>query len=198
MDCFSSHDSATFVPHSIWQASARSIVVAEYIDEGIPTTRNFRIVDVPTPSAAPADGVLLQLLVISPDPFLRRFVKSSGGIAIGGAMSGFVAGRVLESNAPSFAAGDLFGAYLPFTTVQTLSGDELAAARIWKLPGLTEDRISLGVGVLGMPGSTAYVADGHVAANRHTVHDTPFPTHAQSPAAASHLHDASCLLWCQR
>jgi NADPH-dependent curcumin reductase CurA len=50
----------------------------------------------------------------------------------------------------------LFGASLPFTTVQALTGAELAAASIWKLAGVAEDRVSLGIGALGMPGSAAY------------------------------------------
>jgi NADPH-dependent curcumin reductase CurA len=47
----------------------------------------------------------------------------------------------------------LFGAALPFTTVQKVFPDK---SLIWRLDSLSEDNISYGIGVLGMPGSTAY------------------------------------------
>jgi NADPH:quinone reductase len=54
-------------------------------------------------------------------------------------------------------AGDFFGASLPFTTVQVVTSEALAKTVMWKLTGrVTEATISHGVGVLGMPGATAY------------------------------------------
>ena len=70
-------------------------------------------------------------------------------------MAGFVAGKVTASHSDKFAVGELFGAYLPFTTVQAITGEALATTRIWKLGDIPEDRVSLGLGVLGMPGSAA-------------------------------------------
>jgi NADPH-dependent curcumin reductase CurA len=75
----------------------------------------------------------------------------------GSVMEGFIAGKVLESNSPDWKVGDLFGASRPFATVQAITGDELKKIMIWKLTDyITEDQISLGVGILGMPGATAY------------------------------------------
>ena len=75
----------------------------------------------------------------------------------GSVMEGFIAGKVLESNHAAWQAGNLFGAELPLTTMQAISARQLKKATIWKLTDyITEDQISLGVGILGMPGSTAY------------------------------------------
>lgn len=75
----------------------------------------------------------------------------------GDAVRGFVAGEVVESTHPDWVAGDLFGASLPMHTVQVLGAEELQQSLIWKLTGhISADEISWGVGVLGMPGATAY------------------------------------------
>jgi 2-alkenal reductase len=72
-------------------------------------------------------------------------------------MVGYIAGKVLESNSPEWKAGDLIGASVPYTTVQAISGEELKQTLTWKLTDyITEDQISLGVGLLGPPGATAY------------------------------------------
>jgi len=61
----------------------------------------------------------------------------------------------LKSKHPEWKEGDLFGANLPFTTHQAVSADGLASFR--KLTGyIKEDDLSVGIGLLGMPGSTAY------------------------------------------
>jgi NADPH-dependent curcumin reductase CurA len=73
-------------------------------------------------------------------------------------MVGFTVGKVIASNGnANWKVGDLFGANLPFITIQNLTTEELAKTMIWKLSGLiTEDELNLGLGLLGMPGSTAY------------------------------------------
>jgi len=51
-------------------------------------------------------------------------------------------------------AGDLFGASLALTTLQVVVPD---GQLMWKLTDhVTREEISLGIGILGMPGSTAY------------------------------------------
>eukprot|EP00953_Heterococcus_sp_UTEX-ZZ885_P037660 19332-Heterococcus_DN1.PRE.12 len=78
-------------------------------------------------------------------------------------MEGFIAGIVLDSQSSDWEEGDLFGAKLPFITVQTLSEGDLKTHTIWKLTDyITEDQISLGVGILGMPGATAHAGIKHV------------------------------------
>jgi len=51
--------------------------------------------------------------------------------------------------------GDFLGRSGPFCTVQIVTDEELKHS--WKLTGkVTKDTISYGIGILGMPGSTAY------------------------------------------
>jgi len=72
-------------------------------------------------------------------------------------MNGFVSGRVLESKSKDWKKGDFFGANLPLSTIQILGAKHRSATVMWKLNGMVDEKtISLGVGVLGMPGSTAY------------------------------------------
>jgi len=105
------------------------------------------------PSEAPADGVLVKLCFISADPYLRNSMASS--IPENSIVSGFVSGKIVASNIPDWKKDDLFGANLPFTSIQAVSGPALQGFR--KLTGLiSEAELSLGVGLLGMPGSTAY------------------------------------------
>lgn len=72
-------------------------------------------------------------------------------------MNGFVSGFVLESNSPDWVAGDLFGAALDFSNIMVISEQTRKMTAMWKLTGLIDEKdISYGVGVMGMPGSTAY------------------------------------------
>jgi NADPH-dependent curcumin reductase CurA len=88
---------------------------------------------------------------------IQRHSMKTGHTKPGSVMEGFIAGKVLESTNSDWKAGDLFGASRPFATVQAITGDELKKINIWKLTDfITEDQISLGVGILGMPGATAY------------------------------------------
>ena len=123
--------------------------------------------DTTVDTAALADGgILLRSLVMSVDPYLRGGLKNREGLLGTGAvkggtgervMSGFVAGRVEASKSDKYQVGDLIGVSANFSTLQILSKETLAATLSWKLPDMvTEENISLGVGALGMPGSTAY------------------------------------------
>lgn len=70
-------------------------------------------------------------------------------------LEGFVSGQVIQSNGGLLPNGALFGAFLPLSTIQVVSS--LTNPLLWNLSSYcTLDKISLGVGVLGMPGATAY------------------------------------------
>ena len=99
---------------------------------------------------------------MSVDPYLRGGIKSINGLT-GAAnepcprvMSGFVAGIVIASNDEAWAVGDRFGAHLPFATVQRAFLGRTVAWKLTGLVGSNDANISYGVGVLGMPGATAY------------------------------------------
>lgn len=61
----------------------------------------------------------------------------------------------MESNHPSWKAGDYFGSNLPFTTIQVVDAQKASMRNLTKYLKNKEE-LSWGIGVLGMPGSTAY------------------------------------------
>lgn len=120
---------------------------------GVPTHDNFLIedVDLPDPSAG---QVALQTLHLSLDPYMRARMNDAKSYAtptpIGGTMPGATVSRVLESNDPGFAAGDIVLGYGGWQTHSVESVGHLRMLDPEQAP------ISTALGVLGMPGFTAY------------------------------------------
>ena len=143
--------------------TASTLILRAFCDLGSVTREHVALVESPAPTeddVAPG-GILVQLLVLSADPYLRSGFATRGGRALGAPLAGFVAGVVLATKSERWAAGDFFGANLSFKTVQALdAGDAGSPAKVRKLTGLPGFRgaedIGLGIGALGMPGSTAY------------------------------------------
>ena len=126
------------------------IVLASH-PEGWVTPENFLLEKAPLP--APADGeVLVKNLWLSLDPYMRgRMSKTKSyvkGVDIGEVMVGQTAGEVIESRNPAFKKGD---------HVLTQLGWQLygATKEATKVDG-TRAPLSYYLGVLGMPGLTAY------------------------------------------
>eukprot|EP00658_Telonema_sp_P-2_P031985 TRINITY_DN23809_c0_g1_i1.p1 TRINITY_DN23809_c0_g1~~TRINITY_DN23809_c0_g1_i1.p1 ORF type:complete len:281 (-),score=62.62 TRINITY_DN23809_c0_g1_i1:138-938(-) len=139
----------------------KSLLLTEWIPEGKPNPEHFEVVTSKLDVSELQEGhVLLQTMVFSADPYMRGQMKGNNAepsYGPGEAVRGFVAGEVLESKHPGWAAGDLFGASLGFHTIQILSPEQLSQTLMWKLTGhISPSEISWGIGVLGMPGSTAY------------------------------------------
>lgn len=105
-----------------------------------------------------------QTLTLAPtdtqaDPYMRGGLKMPLDGGKPRTMAGYVSGRVLESAVSDWAAGDLFGASLPYADVQAISADRLAKTQIWKLTGLIDEvDISHGIGAMGMPGATGKIS----------------------------------------
>lgn len=144
----------------------KSLLLKEFVEDGVPGPQHFAItqkeVDLEEAYAKLEEGgLILQTLAMSADPYLRNTIRQSGTFGqmkAGSPMVGFQSGKVLASKSDKWKAGDYFGGGLPFRTHHVLTGDHLKKAALWKLTGLlpSEDKISYGIGVLGMPGSTAY------------------------------------------
>lgn len=140
----------------------KSLILVSKDDEGAPEAHHFRVdeqqVDIEEMVVGMPEGsILVRLLVVSTDPYLRVLIKSDGSEEVGLPMQCYCAGKVLCSKNQQWTEGDLFGANLPVITVQLVTQDTLSKAHVWKLSGLLdEEHISLGVGILGMPGSAAY------------------------------------------
>jgi len=121
---------------------------------GAPATDDFEIVDAPMPDPA-AGEALVRGIYLSLDPYMRGRMSAARSYArpvdVGAVMEGRVVGRVVRSRDPGFRAGDyVLGGY----GWQLYSA--VPANGIVKLEP-NEAPLSTALGVLGMPGLTAYV-----------------------------------------
>eukprot|EP01062_Namystynia_karyoxenos_P074010 TRINITY_DN70821_c0_g1_i1.p1 TRINITY_DN70821_c0_g1~~TRINITY_DN70821_c0_g1_i1.p1 ORF type:complete len:531 (+),score=206.89 TRINITY_DN70821_c0_g1_i1:92-1594(+) len=133
---------------------AKTITLVQPFQEGLPESKHFKIVESEVSAEVKDKEMLVELLCISADPYQRAALKMMPADA---PMKGFVVARVLASKIKRWRVGSIFGASLPYTTVQVVTQDQLKETRIWDLTGkVTEANSSLGVGVLGMPGATAF------------------------------------------
>ncbi len=132
--------------------TSRQIVLASR-PQGRPTLANFRLEQVPMP-ALPAGGVLLRVLYLSLDPYMRGRMEDRKSyakpVAVGEVMTGESVAEVIASDHPGYAKGDVVTAHVGWRTHAASNG-----AGLRKLdPKLAP--VTTGLGVLGMPGFTAY------------------------------------------
>jgi NADPH-dependent curcumin reductase CurA len=121
---------------------------------GRPTPGNFTFTREPVP--APRDGqVLIRTRYLSLDPYMRGRMSDAPSYAppveVGGVMVGGTIGEVVESKSPGLAPGDAVLAYSGW--------QKYAVARASLVRKLDPDSgvpLTTALGVLGMPGFTAY------------------------------------------
>ncbi len=121
---------------------------------GAPTPGNFRLRESPMP--APAEGeVLLRTLYLSLDPYMRGRMSDAKSyatpVALGDVMVGGTVSRVQVSRHPDFKEGDLVLGFSGWQDHALSDGSGLS-----KLDAQMKSP-SLALGVLGMPGFTAYM-----------------------------------------
>ncbi len=135
----------------------RRIVLASR-PEGAPTPANFRIEDVPLRPIGDGE-VLLRTLYLSLDPYMRGRMSAAKSYAkpveVGGVMEGGTVAQVLESRNPDYQAGEIVlshSGWQSYDITRTIRRriDPAAAP------------ISTALGILGMPGFTAYVGLNHI------------------------------------
>jgi NADPH-dependent curcumin reductase CurA len=122
---------------------------------GRPTADNFRFTTEPRP--VPRDGqVLLRTRYLSLDPYMRGRMSDAPSYAppveVGGLMVGATIGEVVESKAPGLKPGDLVLAYSGWQRYGVARADT-----VHKLEPSGGVPVTAALGVLGMPGCTAYV-----------------------------------------
>ena len=122
--------------------------------EGWVREDNFRIESVPVPR--PREGeVLVKNAFLSLDPYMRGRMNEGKSYAarqeIGEVMIGGTVGEVVESNNPKFAVGDKVLGMLGWQQYGLSDGKGLGKVDAERVP------ISAYLGVLGMPGVTAWV-----------------------------------------
>ena len=121
---------------------------------GEPTPEDFEIAEAPIPAPGPGE-VLVRARFLSLDPYMRGRMSDAKSYAkpveIGGVMEGATVGEVVASNHPGFAPGD---AVMGGQGWQRFCA--VPAGRLRKVDtGLAP--LSAWLGVLGMPGLTAWV-----------------------------------------
>jgi NADPH-dependent curcumin reductase CurA len=120
---------------------------------GLPAYADFTFDEVTVPELAEGQ-ILIKVLYVSLDPAMRGWMREGRSYAppvgIGEVMRAFAAGRVVASRNPGFAAGDavtgLFG--VQSFLLSDGQGINKVDTRLAWLPSF--------IGVLGMPGMTAY------------------------------------------
>jgi NADPH-dependent curcumin reductase len=142
------------VTAAMTQSSVNRRIVLASRPQGRPTDANFRLEQQPLP--VPKDGeMLLRTLYLSLDPYMRGRISDAPSYAapveIGAVMVGGTVGRVEESRHPGFVQGDLVQTYGGWQDYSIANG-----ASAYKLDA-SMPRPSYAIGVLGMPGFTAYL-----------------------------------------
>jgi len=131
----------------------RRVVLARR-PQGEPVAEDFRLEEVPRLSPA-AGEVLLRTRYLSLDPYMRGRMSDAPSyappVAIGAPMAGQTVSVVEASNHPAFAVGELVVANVGWQDYGVSAGRDLLRID----PSLRHPSYALGV--LGMPGLTAYV-----------------------------------------
>ena len=135
-----------------WQQNRQFTLASRPV--GAPTAENFNLInaEIPTPSQG---EVLLRTVYLSLDPYMRGRMSDAKSyaepVAIDEVMVGGAVCRVEQSLNDNFQVGDLVVAYTGWQDYALSNGDDLLT-----LPkSLTTPSYALGV--LGMPGLTAYM-----------------------------------------
>jgi NADPH-dependent curcumin reductase CurA len=121
---------------------------------GVPTLDNFDIID--ADDSQPGDGeVLVRTLYISVDPYLRGRMREGRSYVppfeVGQVIESGAVGEVVESRSPKFQAGDIVTGMFGWRLHNVAKAEGLMKVAV--PPGVS---VTTALGVLGMPGLTAY------------------------------------------
>ncbi|WP_128476079.1 NADP-dependent oxidoreductase [Halorussus pelagicus] len=128
--------------------------------DGKPDRDTFELVEEDVPDPNPGE-VLVRTLYLSVDPYMRGRMDAGESYAdpweVGDPLQAAVVGEVVESNGAGFEEGDVVTGNLQWADYATARGSDLQRVN----PDLGP--ISTALGVLGMPGRTAYFGTREVA-----------------------------------
>ncbi len=129
-------------------------IVLEKRPEGHPTPENFRLEEAPIPEPG-AGEMLVRIIWLTLDPYMRGRMDDaksySAPVPIGGTMEGGTVGQVVSSDNPKFAPGDHVLTHSGWCSHAVSDGKGVRKLDASAAP------LSTALGVLGMPGLTAYV-----------------------------------------
>jgi NADPH-dependent curcumin reductase CurA len=121
---------------------------------GMPTPDNFALVEVDVAGPA-ADEILVRNTFMSVDPYMRGRMNDVASYAppyeLDHVMYGGAVGEVVVSNSPSFEVGDAVSHNLGWRDLAVVPAGQARHVDAAAAP------LSLYLGILGMPGLTAYV-----------------------------------------
>jgi NADPH-dependent curcumin reductase len=121
---------------------------------GAPKPSDFEIVEGPVPEPG-AGEVLCRTIYLSLDPYMRGRISGgrsyTRGVDLGEVIVGGTVSEVVESNHPGYEPGDLVAGFAGWRSHAVSKGADLRKLDPGQAP------ISTALGVLGMPGLTAYV-----------------------------------------
>jgi hypothetical protein len=130
---------------------------------GYPKESDFALVENPAPVPGPGE-MLIRTIYLSLDPYMRlrmnEFVSYGSPSRIGEVMVGGTVGKVLQSNHPDYAKGDIIEGMLGWQEYAVSDGRGLRKIDPQVAP------ISTALGTLGMPGLTAYFGMLEIAGPR--------------------------------
>ncbi|XP_055584681.1 prostaglandin reductase 1-like [Uranotaenia lowii] len=121
--------------------------------EGEPTSANFKLVEEVLPELQ--DGEFLaQAEFLSVDPYMRPYMRSyeEGTLMIGGQVA-----KVIDSRNEKYPRGSIVFGQFGWRTHTICNPDKYnGGSNLYLLPEFGSLPLSLGLGILGMPGNTAY------------------------------------------
>jgi NADPH-dependent curcumin reductase CurA len=120
---------------------------------GVPTLDNFQTIDTVVPQLNDGE-VLVRTLYISVDPYLRGRMRPGRSYVppfeVGEVITSGAVGEVVESRAPQFQTGDIVTGMMGWRLYNGIKPAELRKIDARMAP------VTTSLGVLGMPGLTAY------------------------------------------
>lgn len=121
--------------------------------EGLPKESDFKLVESPMPE--PGEGqFLVKTNYLSVDPYMRGRISEAKSyaepVAVGDLMVGGTVGTIVQSRHPSYREGEVVVGYWGWQEYAVSDGEGLQR---FDVPGMP---MSYALGVLGMPGMTAY------------------------------------------
>src|SRR6267378_7200166 len=119
---------------------------------GLPTLDNFKLTDADVPQLNDGE-VFVRMLYISVDPYLRGRMREGRSYVppfeVGQVIESGGVGEVVESRSPRFQPGDIVTGMFGWRLYNVAKADDLMKV----FPTVS---ITTALGVLGMPGLTAY------------------------------------------
>lgn len=128
-------------------------IVLESRPAGMPSAENFRLNEIEIPQLSDGE-VLLRTLYLSVDPYMRSRMNDRKSYVdpfpVGQAITGGAVAEVVESLSDSLKPGDIVTGILPWQLYSTINANQLRKIDPTLAP------VTTALGVLGMPGLTAY------------------------------------------